>query len=302
MNWAMAKEVGPVRYVLRRLAWRMRTRNCAERIPYVLPGGQRIMLPPRSPFAADIYCTRGLVDWGSEQLLLEFLRQQKTKGCCYDVGGNMGYYSVLLASVVERVFAFEPDARNHSDLLAQDISGLTLVRKAVSDRCGTARFDASSASTVGHLSEDKTGAGHVEVETVTLDEFRHSRPLGERVAGVKVDIEGYEISCLHGAEQLAAHDRPVFLIEFAIEAGRPNSFPALGEFTARHRYEIFAMIRHRRGRTAFRTMLEKTTAAALPSQDHKMIFLAPEEISFFKEQCEAGFCFEKMQPPFFSNS
>ena len=254
------------------------------------------MLPPQSPFAADIYCTGGLVDWGSEQLLLACLQQQNVKGTCYDVGGNMGYYSVLLSSAAAQVFAFEPDARNHDDLVAQQIFGLTLVRKAVSDRCGTARFDVSRASTVGHLSNGEAGRDSVEVETITLDEFRRSRPADERVTAVKVDIEGYEISCLRGAEQLAVSDRPLFLIEFAIEEGRPNSFPALGEFVRRHRYDIYAMIRRTRGRTAFRTMLEKTNASSLPSLNHKMLFLVPEGNSFFEKQCAAGFCFETMKP------
>ncbi len=295
VNWAMAKEVGPLRYALRRLAWRARSRGGAARIPYVLPSGQRIMLSRRSPFAADIYCTRGRIDWGSEQLLIAYLRQLDFKGCCYDVGGNMGYYSTLLAAVSDHVFAFEPDERNHDDLLAQGISNLTLVRQAVSDRCGMARFNVSGASTVGHLSNDAAGAGSIEVETITLDAFKQSRPPDERVMAVKVDIEGHEISCLHGAEQMVGRDRPVFLIEFATGAGCPNSFPALGAFVSRHRYDIFAMTRRPRG-LAFRTLLEQTTATSLPQQDHKMIFLVPEEDTYFRSQRDAGFCFENMNP------
>ena len=253
------------------------------------------MLPLHSPFAADIYCTRGLVDWGSEQLLLAYLQQQNTRGCCYDVGGNMGYYSVLLASAADHVFAFEPDTRNHADFLAQGISGITLVRKAASDRSGTARFDVSGESTVGHLSQEAVSADNIEVETITLDEFRRSRPADERVSVVKMDIEGYEIQCLHGAEQIIEDDRPVFLIEFAIESGRPNSFLALGEFVSSHRYNIYAMIRRPHGRSAFRTILERTTAEFLPGQDHKMLFLVPQENQFFGERSDAGFCFETMK-------
>lgn len=291
----MAKEVGLLRYVFRRVLWRLRTSISSKRISYLLPGGQRIMLPPGSPYAADIYCTQGYVDWGSEQLLLAYLKKQDSGAVCYDVGGNMGYYSVLLASAATRVFAFEPDERNHADFLAQDSPRITLVRVAVSDQCGTALFDVSGESTVGHLSRDSADAGNIVVETTTLDNFRQSRPAGERVFAIKIDIEGYEIQCLHGAAILVANDRPVLLIEFAIENRRPNSFSALGDFVGHHHYDIYAMIRTTAGWMSFDTTLQKTSAAALPAQDHKMLFLVPEENSFFREQCAAGYCFENMK-------
>lgn len=295
MNWAMAKEVGPLRYVLRRLAWRARACTSTRRIPYVLPGGQRIMLPPRSPFASDIYCTRGCIDWGSEQLLLDYLTQLRVKGICYDVGGNMGYYSVLLASVADHVFAFEPDPRNHADLLAQDNPKVTLVSKAVSDHCGSAHFDVSSDPTLGHLSDDDNGQCQIQVESITLDKFRESRPVNEIVSAVKMDVEGYEMSCLRGATNLAQSDRPVFLIEFGIEKGRPNSFPALGAFTAEHRYEIFTMVRRSRGPAAFHTSLEMTSALKLVAQNHKMIFLVPVEDTFFNQRASKGYCFDNQK-------
>lgn len=292
MNWAMAKEVGLLTYVVRRLAWRVRSRIESGRIPYILPGGRRIALPASSPFASDIYCTDGRVDWGSEELFIAYLAGLEPRGCFYDVGANMGYYSVLLAPHAVSVFAFEPDPRNHADLLAQKIEGLTLVPKAVSDVSGIAHFDISSVSTVGHLSAGKNPDGEIEVECITLDEFRGTRPSNERVAAVKMDVEGYELSCLRGATLLALNERPVFLIEYAVEDGRPNTFSGLGEFVAAHSYDIYAMIRHPGGAFKYRTMLEKTTSEALASQHFKMLFLVPQEIAYFRDRCAGGFCFE----------
>jgi FkbM family methyltransferase len=288
MNWEMAKEVGIVNYVFRRIAWRVISRAATGRIPYVLPGGQRMLLPLSSPFASDIYCTRGYVDWGSEQLMLDYLDQLPERGCSYDVGANMGYYSTLLASSTSHVFAFEPDPRNLEDLHAQGIKNLTLVQKAVSESCGTAHFDVSSACTVGHLSTSNNTNGVIEVECITLDTFRSTRPAAEKVTFVKMDVEGYEISCLRGASRLASDERPVFLIEFGIEEGRPNSFQALGEFTGALEYDIYAMIRRPQGQLKFCTLLEMTSAELLPAQHHKMLFLVPHEVEYFKNKTSAG--------------
>ena len=207
----------------------------------------------------------------------------------------MGYYSLLLASATDHVFAFEPDPRNLDDLLAQGIKNLTLVQKAVSESCGTARFDVSSASTVGHLSTSDNTTAQIEVEATTLDTFRQSRPVEERVSFVKMDVEGYEMLCLRGATQLTRNDRPLFLIEFGIEEGRPNSLQALGEFVAAHDYELYAMIRHPKGPFRFHTVLESVSAQQLASLEFKMLFLTPKEDTFIRQRCASGYCFEDLQ-------
>jgi FkbM family methyltransferase len=293
-NLSMVKEIGFLTWFVRRIAWRVISRCASARIPFVLPGNHRILLPPRSPFAADIYCTRGFVDWGSEQLVLDYLAQLPERGCSYDVGANMGYYSLLLASVTDPVFAFEPDPRNLEDLRAQSILNLTLVQKAVSETSGTARFDVSSGSTISHLATGTRTSVEIEVECTTLDAFRSSRPAEERVSFVKMDVEGYEILCLRGASKLTLNERPLFLIEFGVEEGRPNCLTALGEFVAAHVYELFAMIRRPKGPFRFHTTLESVSADQLASLEYKMLFLAPQEDSFFKQRVAAGFHFEDL--------
>lgn len=317
MNWAFAKETGVGSYLARRLMWRFRKLNPWTGWQFRLPSGDGIRLFPQSSCSADIYCTGGFVDWGSEQLLLNYLGETQPEGVCYDVGANMGYYSVLMASTGRRVFAFEPDARNHPLLLAQQNKNIVLVPKAVGQSEGIVRLTLGDESSVSHLTAErecawpevapgKVSAGiHLthhgceteataEVECVSLDGFRAQRPAGEIVDVVKMDIEGFEIEGLEGAADLVQHDQPVFLIEFNVEPGRPNNFAALAEFLARHRYRVFAMIRENRGRF-YHTTLQEIDAANLSSLSFKMLFLVPEKNWWFARKSQESYCFETMR-------
>lgn len=73
MNWHMAKEVGLVAYPVRRILWRLLPWAGRNPLPFRLLDGATMQLPLESPFAADVFCTGGYVDWGSEQLLMRFL-------------------------------------------------------------------------------------------------------------------------------------------------------------------------------------------------------------------------------------
>ncbi len=288
MNWEMAKEVGPVAYIVRRILWRL-LRKRGKPIAFRLPDGAIVKLPLDSTFASDIYCTRGYVDWGAEQLLIQYL-QARPMAVCIDVGANMGYYSCLLSPYATEVIAFEPDPRNHTALQSQNIPNLTLIAKAVADTVGHASFDVSSASTVGHLHADPSATAQIQVETTTLDVCAANRA----VSAIKMDVEGFEILCLCGAVALIQASQPIILIEFGLGDGLPNSIPSLSDFLSQHRYQIFAMIRHPAGARKFRTVLEKISADQLPTLNFKMLFLVPAADTFFAAQCERGFFFEAM--------
>jgi FkbM family methyltransferase len=294
MNWILAREVGLAAYVLRRLQWRSLSRDKNAVSDFVLPNGQKIKLPHQSFFAADIYCTDGYVDWGSEQLLMGYLGQQQP-GVCYDVGANMGYYSLLLGGSALEVVGFEPDPRNHTALLDQGIPNLTLVAEAVSDQVGNASFDVSEASTVGHLLLDEAKPNSITVKTTTLDHFRSQQPKTAKVSAVKMDVEGYEILALKGASELTTNDQPLYLVEYALDAGAPNTFQALGEFLTTHHYQLYAMVRDEAPLWSYHTTLRNLQATELEGLDFKMLFLVPPGDAYFNKQVEKGFCFESLR-------
>jgi FkbM family methyltransferase len=293
MNWAMAREVGALDYILRRVLWRLH-RLRGRTLAFPLPDGAKVALPLESPFAADIYCTQGYVDWGSEQMLVQYL-QTLPKGVCIDVGANMGYYSCILSLHATEVIAFEPDPRNHAALRAQNIPNLTLIANAVSDVIGNASFDVSGTSAVGHLHPGAASTAQIDVEMTTLDAWWKSQRNAPRVTAVKMDIEGHEIAALRGANELVEANQPVLLIEYGMGDGLPNTIEELDAWLGRHRYEMFAMIRRPAPLWRFRTVLEKVHASDLPSLDFKMLFLVPLSDDFFTAQALSGFCFETIR-------
>jgi FkbM family methyltransferase len=292
MNWDMSKEVGLCRYVCRRLAWRWIKLCGGETYPFRLPSGVSLELPLKSPFAADIYCTRGHVDWGAEELALEYL-QSCPRGVALDVGANMGYYTVLLAPVAERVFSFEPDPRNHADLQRHQPSNTELVTVAIGNQVGEAGFDVSSGPTVGHLVLGSARRGDIQVPMTTLDAFCESANLTVPVRFIKMDIEGYEILALQGSRRLIQKYRPVCLIEYSLDAGVANTPEALAAFVSENDYSVYAMVRKERGTWHYETLLRAIRVEDLPHLNVKMLFLVPSEDTFFSKAQARGFCFER---------
>jgi FkbM family methyltransferase len=122
-------------------------------------------------------------------------------GLFIDVGANVGTYTLWAAELGAEVIALEPAADTFS-LLGENIAlngyQVTAVQAAAGDHCGTARFTAG-LDAGNSLSLD----GPVVTELVTVDSLVGDR----RVAGMKVDVEGFEIDVLHGAARALAEHR-----------------------------------------------------------------------------------------------
>lgn len=132
----------------------------------------------------------------------------------YDVGGHVGFYS-LLSSVITgprgRVFVFEPFESNlrflKEHLRINGVDNVTLFEKAVADKPGKACFAPGIGSFDGRLAED----GRIEVETVSLDDLvaRGELPPPDFI---KMDIEGGEVAALEGARQVLEQHHPTLFL------------------------------------------------------------------------------------------
>lgn len=130
-----------------------------------------------------------------------------------DVGAHVGYYTLLSAVLVGekgRVFAFEPNPRNHSFLqrhmALNGCDNVHIEQAAVSDANGVARFEFGTGTGTGHLADN----GTVEVRTVRLDDFCTARSIAPDA--IKIDVEGAELAVLNGAEAtIVAHHPVIFL-------------------------------------------------------------------------------------------
>jgi FkbM family methyltransferase len=144
----------------------------------------------------------------------------------YDLGANIGLFSLLAARIVGRngrIFSFEPDAevaaRLARNVERNGFESVTVVRKGVWSTSGKQRFVPAAASSPDHgtgsFAANGNAANAVAVDCVALDDFvRDSTPPN----AIKCDVEGAEAEVLRGAEQTIRAHRPWILCETHSEA------------------------------------------------------------------------------------
>lgn len=139
------------------------------------------------------------------------------EGCVVDCGANIGNHTLFFAGVMGRhTFAIEPMQRNRTILTtvlrSNDLEDhVTVCPVAVGDKQGEVSIGLPSASNPGNFRISEDGAGSETVPVTTLDELLLQE--AERVALLKLDLEGYEIPALKGGLGLIARDRPLIVAE-----------------------------------------------------------------------------------------
>jgi FkbM family methyltransferase len=159
-----------------------------------------------------------------EPFVYEALKREVTPGdVVVDVGANLGVYSMLFARWVGasgRVYAFEPAPESRA-VLSQHLAlngvsdRVEVIGDAVSDEAGKATFFAAGCSGESSLHpgvlEHTPGAKAIQVPVTTLDAFCLGRNVSPAL--VKIDIEGYELQAIRGAQTIVQRCSPTFLVE-----------------------------------------------------------------------------------------
>lgn len=153
-----------------------------------------------------------------------------------DVGANIGSYTIWAGELGAKVIALEPAADTFS-LLTENIAlngyAVEAIRAAAGAECGTARFT-SGLDSVNRLDP----AGRAETAVVTIDSI-----VGDRaVAGMKVDVEGFELDVLRGcARALAGHRLGLIQLEWNATSRRAVGMDRgpVAELLARHGYRLY---------------------------------------------------------------
>lgn len=141
-----------------------------------------------------------------------------------DIGAHVGYYSLLAARRVGpqgRVYAFEPEPKNHVLLLKNialnGYANIVPVPLAVSDRTGVSDLFLGGMDTGFHSLFElhlphPSDPGKVAVNTTTLDAFFEARGWPSSVDVIKMDIEGAELHALEGMREFLSRMRQCALI------------------------------------------------------------------------------------------
>jgi FkbM family methyltransferase len=147
----------------------------------------------------------------------ELLRKILFQGAVVaDVGANIGIYSKFLSRCVGPsglVHSFEPSQDNFKRLSAatRDVSNVQLTQAAVGERSGPCKLYVSDKLNVDHRAYDADGDSRraVPIQMVALDDY--FKP-GQRVDLIKMDIQGYELHALRGAQRVLRENPDINLL------------------------------------------------------------------------------------------
>lgn len=149
-----------------------------------------------------------------EEHIIEALEKYVRPGSvAVDVGAHIGTHTLTMSRLVGpsgRVYAFEPVKKIYRELCRNlELNGITNVvplRFALGK--GPASVIEMNPIHPGEEGGTSVGHGGDQVELRTLDSFGF-----EQVSLIKIDVEGFELPVLDGAEETIRRNRPVLVAE-----------------------------------------------------------------------------------------
>jgi FkbM family methyltransferase len=169
------------------------------------------------PIYRPLYAAyKAYADRAERQLLKKILFQGAV---VVDVGANIGIYSEFLCRCVGPtglVHSFEPSPDNFRLLSTATchLSNVRLTQAAVGERSGECKLYISHKLNVDHRAYKTDGDSRRAIPTqmVALDDYFKS---GQRVDLIKMDIQGYELHALRGAQRVLRENPDInLLLEF----------------------------------------------------------------------------------------
>lgn len=140
----------------------------------------------------------------------EALKHFKGRRVALDIGGHVGFWSMLMVRDFATVETFEP-LPQHIECFQRNLEGRDNVRLHMCALGDTASLvpmvwdaDATGSSHIATRGEAATN----EVPVKTLDSFGFAT-----VDFIKIDVEGFENAVLRGAEATIRRTRPAIVIE-----------------------------------------------------------------------------------------
>lgn len=122
----------------------------------------------------------------------------------FDVGGNFGQTALLFASAFPEasVFSFEPVPESFSRLqkAVQRQGRIKAFNTALGDKSGSVSMNLTPSAGSNTILPDTSSTGSIRVAIDTVDSFAAAHSIGA-IDLLKIDVEGYELQVLKGAEQ-----------------------------------------------------------------------------------------------------
>jgi FkbM family methyltransferase len=140
-----------------------------------------------------------------------------------DIGAHVGTWTLRLAPLFERVFAFEPDPRGYEALRKNvklaGLKNVEVIPKAVSDKTGKLTLNLYGNPCTNSMLSPNESQRHgeaiirtLEVDTIALDDFVAERGITD-VDMVKCDAEGAEMLIVEGGLKMFHDQQPDLFLE-----------------------------------------------------------------------------------------
>jgi FkbM family methyltransferase len=158
-------------------------------------------------------------------------------GIAIDVGANRGTYVYALSKICDRVFAFEPIPECAAMLRAWAAGRNVEVHQcALGAQKGFATLNIPRAhgtliTTRASFVHRTSGEMSLQVEVTSIDDLALAH-----VDFIKVDVEGYELQVLVGAEATLRRCRPTILIEIDAASLSHAQFAGTFSWLEAHKY------------------------------------------------------------------
>lgn len=210
--------------------WMNRRDNNAMR-PRVLPGGCKVICDFSVPYECMVWLGR------EEQEDLELLMRLLKPGQTFiDCGANIGIWTIVAASAVGKagnIYAFEPNPNTFKKLhrnvyeISNLDSNVNLLKSAVGNEQKEIQFLCTENHNVSQITSENDSRA-ILVSVVTLDSIFKE----QKVHGLKIDVEGFELEVLKGAENILKAYHPWLCVEFNTSIAQVNT---LGSWSV-HQY------------------------------------------------------------------
>lgn len=208
-----ANRGNPIKAILKMIYWKFNKHFFKKDLIIEIYPGVKCICPYWSSYGGIIYMTRN-PEYYETEIFLKVLQEDST---VFDVGCNIGYYTLLAAgrATAGKVFSFDVDPRiskiTRKNIKLNNFSKrVTFINSLVSDKEGTEDFVCEKESEMSHIAY-RQGPGTKKYRAVTLDSFSSRKHL-KRVRIAKIDIEGAEFKVIRGMKKLIIENRIDYLI------------------------------------------------------------------------------------------
>lgn len=154
-------------------------------------------------------------DKDEENMLIHILDTLKPDDISYDIGANIGIFTVLMAKKVSqtgRVIAFEPETENYNalqnNIIINGLSNVTLEKVALGDRYDKANLYIKKRMGSGSISliksDDSDYCGTVNIVPGDSVIQKDNLPVPKVV---KIDVEGFEYPVIKGMQKTLSNEK-----------------------------------------------------------------------------------------------